>query len=161
MAQRRMFSKTITDSDSFLSMSLSAQALYFHLGMQADDDGFVPLIRVTKMLGTNQDDTAQLFGRGFLLQVDIGIIVIRDWRINNEIRQDRYQPTIFKNEKSKLYLNEQKQYEINTMVVPLVVPNSNHLATQVRLGKDSLENNNIRKSLEKVRKELKLKNIIK
>lgn len=165
MAQRRMFSKVITDSDSFLSMSLSAQALYFHLGMQADDDGFVPLVRISKMLGTSQDDSAQLFGREFLLQVDLGVVVVRDWKINNEIRLDRYQPTIFQVEKSKLQLNENRQYE--KVGNYLVVPNDNHLATQVRLGKDRLSiatevasefnlKEEIKKLMESERRELRI-----
>ena len=133
MAQRRMFSKQITDSDSFLSMSLSAQALYFHLGMQADDDGFTPVVRISKMLGTSQDDVAQLFVRKFLLQVDTGVIVIRDWRVNNEIRRDRYSETMFTEQKSMLVLNEKNQYDIAGK--PLVLPDDNQMATQVRLGK--------------------------
>lgn len=137
MAQRRMFSKQITDSDSFLSMSLSAQALYFHLGMQADDDGFVPIVRISKMLGTSIDDQAQLFGRGFLLHVDLGVIVIRDWKVNNEIKADRYTPTMFQVEKSKLKINAQKQYKMNMDTKCLQI--GDIMDTQVRLGKDRIE----------------------
>lgn len=140
MATRRMFSKNITSSDSFLSMSATAQNLYFHLGMEADDDGFAPFTKISKMLGTSHDDAAQLIGRGFLIQFPYGVYVIRDWKINNEIRSDRYQPTIYQEELSQLRLNASKQYYIdNTNSKPLVLPNDNHLATQDRIGKDRID----------------------
>jgi hypothetical protein len=133
MAQRRMFSKTITSSDSFLSMSATAQNLYFHLGMESDDDGFVPYTKISKMLGTSLDDMAQLLGREFLLQFPHGVYVIRDWRINNEIRKDRYQPTFYQEEMNQLSVNDKKQYFIAQK--SLVLPNATQKAPQVRLGK--------------------------
>lgn len=114
-----MFSKDITSSDSFLNMSATAQNLYFHLGMEADDDGFVPYIKVSKMLGTSHDDIAQLIGRGFILQFSYGVYVIRDWRINNQIRTDRYKPTIYQDEFAQLGVNKSQQYYIENKNIPL------------------------------------------
>jgi len=143
MANRRMFSKDIISSDSFLSMSATAQNLYFHLGMEADDDGFVPFTKVSKMLGTSHDDMAQLLGRGFLLQFPYGVFVIRDWLINNQIRKDRYTPTIYQKELSKLRTNTSNQYYIennnslfdNDNNNDDWQPHGNHLATQDSIGK--------------------------
>jgi hypothetical protein len=118
-------------------MSATAQNLYFHLGMEADDDGFAPFTKISKMLGTSPDDMAQLLARGFLLQFPMGVFVIRDWKVNNEIRADRYQPTMYQKELSCLKLNQMKQYYIEKQ--PLVLPNDNQVSPQVRLGKDSIE----------------------
>lgn len=146
-----MFSKDITSSDSFLSMSSTAQNLYFHLGMEADDDGFAPFTKVSKMLGTSHDDMAQLLGRGFLLQFPYGVFIIRDWKVNNQIRADRYKTTIYQKELSMLETNESYQYfiindnrglfdnmEENNHVETSGKPNGNQMATQYRLGKDRL-----------------------
>ena len=139
MANRRMFSKSVTSSDSFLSMSATAQNLYFHLGMEADDDGFAPFTKISKMLGTSHDDMAQLLGREFLLQFPYGVYVVRDWKVNNEIRTDRYQPTMYQKELAYLKLNKSKQYYLSDNL-PMVLPNDNQLETQDRLGKDRLGN---------------------
>ena len=86
MAKRRMFSQQITDSDAFLDMPLSAQALYFHLGMSADDDGFVnnPK-RVQRVIGANEDDLKLLIAKNFIIAFDTGVMVIKHWKINNYI----------------------------------------------------------------------------
>lgn len=98
MANRRMFSKTIVKTDAFLDMSLSAQALYFHLGMEADDDGFVSPKMVMRLLGSTQDDFKVLVVKGFIIPFDSGVIVIRHWKQNNYIQSDRYQATIYQQE---------------------------------------------------------------
>ena len=91
MAERRMFAKAIIDSDAFLDMPLSAQALYFHLSMRADDDGFVgnPK-RIRGMLGANEDDFKLLILKRFLLTFGSGVVVIKHWKIHNYIQSDRY-----------------------------------------------------------------------
>lgn len=105
MAERRMFAKSIIDSDMFLDMPLSAQALYFHLSMRADDDGFInnPK-RVQRMIGANDDDFKLLIAKQFIIPFDSGIVVIKHWRIHNYIRSDRYKPTIYSDEKATLSL---------------------------------------------------------
>lgn len=94
MAERRMFAKTIIDSDAFLDMPASSQMLYFHLAMRADDDGFVNNPKkIQRMIGAADDDLKLLLVKNFILAFDTGIIVIRHWKIHNYIRNDRYTPT--------------------------------------------------------------------
>ena len=90
MAERRMFSKTIIDSDSFLDMSLSTQALYFHLSMRADDEGFINNPKkIMRMIGASEDDLKVLIMKNFILTFESGVIVIKHWKIHNCIRKDR------------------------------------------------------------------------
>lgn len=103
MAERRMFAKSIIDSDAFLDMPMSAQALYFHLAMRADDDGFVNNPRkIQRMVGAGEDDAKVLLAKRFLLAFDTGVIVIKHWRIHNYINPDRYKPTVYAEEKAQL-----------------------------------------------------------
>ena len=111
MAQRRMFSLQVVDTDAFLEMPLSAQALYFHLGMRADDDGFVSNSRrIQKMVGAAEDDLKLLLAKRFLLPFDTGIVVLKHWKICNYIQKDRYRPTLYKDEKAKLFLKSDGAY---------------------------------------------------
>ena len=136
MAERRMFAKTIIDSDAFLDMSPSAQALYFHLAMRADDDGFVNNPKkIQRMVGASDDDCRLLIAKRFVLTFESGVIVIKHWRIHNLIRSDRYKPTIYQEELAQVTVKENKSY---TDVATNWQPNDNQLATQVRLGKDRL-----------------------
>lgn len=99
MANRRMFSLDVVDTDAFLDLPISSQALYFHLGMRADDDGFVSSPkRVTTMIGSNQDDLKLLIAKGFAIALKSGIVVIRHWKQNNYIQKDRYKETIYREE---------------------------------------------------------------
>lgn len=111
LAERRMFSKTITNSDKFFSLSLSAQALYFHLAMSADDDGFVNNSKVIqRLIGASNDDFNLLVLNKFILKFDSGIVAITHWKIHNCIQKDRYKETIYVEEKSMLRLTENKEY---------------------------------------------------
>ena len=95
MAERRMFAKTITNSDSFLEMPLSSQCLYFHLNMNADDDGFVNSPkRIQRMINASDDDFKILIAKSFILTFESGVIVIKHWRLNNYIQKDRYKETV-------------------------------------------------------------------
>ena len=103
MARRRMFSLDVVDTDRFLDMPSSTQALYFHLGMRADDDGFVASPkRTAAMCGCSADDLNLLAAKGFVRPFESGVLVIIDWRKNNQIRPDRYTPTQFLEEKHSL-----------------------------------------------------------
>ena len=105
-----MFSKKIIDSDAFLDLPLSAQALYFHLGMRADDDGAVANAkRICSYVGANTKDLKSLLEKRFLLEVD-GIVFVKHWKINNYIAKDRYTPTSYQDEYSKLYIKDNKSY---------------------------------------------------
>ena len=103
MAERRMFSRKITESDDFLELPLSAQGLYLHICMEADDDGFVNNAnRIRKVVEASQQDYQVLFDRGYLLQMLNGLVVIAHWRICNTIRKDRYKPTVYQREYKRL-----------------------------------------------------------
>jgi hypothetical protein len=128
MAIRRMFSREITSSDPFLDMPQSAQNLYFHLGMRADDDGFVGNPKkILRMVGGNDDDLKILIAKRFILTFESGVVVIKHWLIHNTIRKDRYNPTQYLEEKKLLYVKENKAY---TDILPCGLPNGNQMATK-------------------------------
>ena len=136
MAQRRMFSRKITESDQFLDMPMSAQSLYFHVNMQADDDGFVGNVKTIKrMIGASDDDLKLLIAKQFLIPFETGIVVIRDWKIHNYIQKDRYTETFYQQEKAQLETVENKQYQ---KMDTECIQNVSSSDTQVRLGKDRL-----------------------
>ena len=105
MATRRMFSLDVVGTDRFLDMPLTTQALYFHLGMHADDDGFVSSPKtISRTVGCSSDDIKILISKKYIIPLENGIIVISDWRVNNWIRADRKRDTHFKNLKERLVL---------------------------------------------------------
>lgn len=113
MAEKRMFSKKIIDTDWFMDMPASTQNLYFHLSMRADDDGFIASPkRIVKLVGASEDDYKLLIAKKFIIVFDNGICVIKDWRINNYLRGDRYTETIYQEEKSQLTLGENGEYKL-------------------------------------------------
>ena len=112
MADRRMFSKTVIDSDIFLDMPLSAQCLYFHLSMRADDEGFVNNPKkIQRMIGASEDDLKLLLVKQFILAFETGIIVIKHWKIHNYIRGDRLNKTAYQDEKRMLVVKENGAYD--------------------------------------------------
>lgn len=157
MAERRMFAKAIIDSDAFLDMPLSTQALYFHLSMRADDDGFINNPKkIQRMVGCSDDDLKLLCAKNFIIPFESGIVVIKHWRIHNYIRSDRYKPTTYGDEKAQLAIKENGAYTLNvlgipddnqtdTIGIPDGIPDGYHLDTQVRIGKDRIVkvNNNM------------------
>ena len=135
MAERRMFAKTIIDSDTFLDMPMSTQALYFHLSMRADDDGFInnPK-RIQRMVGAGDDDLKLLIAKSFIITFDSGVVVIKHWRIHNYIQNDRYKPTMYAEEKALLSVEPNKAYALDTECI-----HDGYIEdTQVRLGKDRI-----------------------
>lgn len=113
MAERRMFSITVVDSDAFLDMPLSTQALYFHLSMRADDDGFINNPKkIQRTIGATDGDAAMLVAKRFIIPFDTGVVVIKHWRINNYLRSDRYHETVYQEEKSKLEIKENRAYTL-------------------------------------------------
>jgi len=114
MAEKRMISKVITMQDEFLDMSLSAQALYFHLNLQADDEGFVSGVKsLMRQVRATDDDLKILIAKRYLLTFESGVIVIKHWLIHNTIRQDRIQDTTFQEEKAQLSVKENLSYTDN------------------------------------------------
>ena len=140
MAERRMFAKTIIDSDAFIDMPLSTQALYFHLSMRADDDGFInnPK-RIQRMIGCGDDDMKLLCAKRYILPFDSGVVVIKHWKIHNYIKKDRYKETVYQEEKAQLILKENGAYtEANNAVDTEWFQDGSKMDTQVRLGKDRI-----------------------
>lgn len=111
MANKRMFTKQIIDSDAFLDMPLSSQSLYFHLNMRADDDGFINNPKkIQRMIGASDDDLKILIGKRFVLTFQSGVIVIKHWRMHNTLKGDRYTPTQYTEELKSLVLKPNKSY---------------------------------------------------
>ena len=135
MAERRMFAKTVIDSDAFVDMPLSTQALYFHLSMRADDDGFINNPKkIQRMIGASEDDLKVLIMKRFILPFDSGVVVIKHWKIHNYLRNDRYKPTVYTEEKAMITVKENGVY---TEVDTLGIPNGYQMDTQYSIGKDS------------------------
>ncbi len=130
-----MFSKKITDTDIFLDMPLSSQALYFHLNMHADDDGFVSNAKTVKrMIGSSDDDLKLLLTKNFIFAFESGVVVIKDWKIHNYIRKDTYNTTIYGDEKEQLSQDENGSYTLSPRAVD--EPSPQVRLGKVRLGKD-------------------------
>ena len=166
MAERRMFSKAVTQSDSFLELPLSAQALYFHLAMETDDDGFVrSAVRVLRWVGASKDDLRLLITKGFVIPMQEGVCVIRHWLINNYIRKDRYKQTSYISLKNQLFLSVDNTYELiqtqECNQLPTVgIPHDNQTVdvrctqdklSKVKTIKDNKQARSCRPSLEEVR----------
>ena len=115
MAQRRMFNKSITNNDNFLEMPDSSQNLYFHLSMNADDDGFVDNWKaIMRMTGHKEDDLKVLIAKQYVIPFESGVIVIRHWRLNNYLQKDRINPTNYQREKSLLITDDNNVYNLYT-----------------------------------------------
>ena len=143
MAQKRMFDKTITNADDFVEMPISSQVLYFHLSMNADDDGFVNNWKsIMRMIGTKEDDLKVLIAKNYIIPFDSGVIVIKHWRLNNFLRKDRHVVTKYQKELSMLEINDNQEYWL-TSGQPSIDKNS--------IDKNSIDKNSIDKiySLEK------------
>ena len=162
MAERRMFAKTIIDSDAFLDMPLTTQALYFHLAMRADDEGFINNPKkIMRMIGASQDELSLLIAKSFIIPFESGIVVIRHWRIHNYIQKDRFNPTMYTEERAQITEGPHKEYQyagrpqkkqciqpVSEVDTTCIQPVSNmdtsciqpvsEVDTQVRLGKDRL-----------------------
>ena len=145
LAERRMFAKKITESDAFLDMPSSTQMLYFHLSMNADDDGFVNNPKkIQRMCGASDDDFKLLVAKSFVILFESGIIVIKHWKMHNYIQNDRYRPTDYVDEKSMLGLKKNKAYTLdeNKMYTKCIQDVS---VGKVRIGKDRLGEDSIGK----------------
>lgn len=138
MAERRMFAKTIIDSDAFLDMSVTAQLLYFHLSMRADDDGFVNKPKsIMRMIGASQGDAEMLVNKKFIIPFESGVVVIKHWKIHNYIAKDRYKETTCKDEKATLMLDENNAY--TTCIQPVYGMDTQDRLGKERIGKDRLD----------------------
>ena len=140
MANRRMFSKDVVETDKFLNMPLTSQALYFHLGMEADDDGFVASPKkVQRSIGCSEGDLQILASRGFIIPFESGIVVLVHWKQNNYIQADRYRKTVHK-EEAALLQNDNYVYRLDpTCIHPVSSLDPQDSIGKDRVGKDSIE----------------------
>ena len=169
MANRRMFSLSVIDTDKFLDMPVSSQLLYFHLGMRADDDGFVSSPkRIARTTNCGDDDLRILATKGYIIPFESGVVVIRHWRQNNQLRSDRYRETVCKNEKATLSIIDNIYIESTNEApdsIPVGIPNDIPASVptgkptvdsmvdsttyqrepQYRIGKDSIDKSSIEK----------------
>lgn len=146
MADRRMFTKKVSDSDAFIEMSSAAQALYFHLNQGADDDGFNNQVQIAMLKAhASLDDLKVLMMKNFIIRFDSGVIVIKHWRMHNTLRKDRYTPTNFQEELSLLGIKDNGSYTLGCQMVANRLP-------QDSIGKDSIVEESIDKDKEKINK---------
>ena len=149
MAQRRMFSKDVVRTDKFLEMPLSAQALYYHLGMDADDDGFISSPKqITRMVGARDDDLRLLIAKGYIIPFDSGVCVVKHWKMNNYLRSDRRKDTIYQAEAKQLEVEQNGAYLLTekgryTIGIPTVTQAVDTWYTQDSIGEDSIGKINI------------------
>jgi hypothetical protein len=155
MAERRMFTQKIVGSDPFTEMPLSAQALYFHLNMEADDDGFVNNPnKIRRSIGAAEDDLKLLIAKRFILAFDNGTVVVKHWRMHNSLRKDRYKPTQYQTQMASLQQKANGTYTEKKPLYPDEIDDSNHLTTtwqplgnqvapQDSVGKDSIDKDSI------------------
>ena len=137
MAERRMFAKTIIDSDAFIDMPTTARLLYYDLSMRADDDGFVNSPKkISRMTGASDDDLRILAMKKFIIPFESGVVVIKHWKIHNYIRKDTYRETKYKDEKATLSLDENNAYTNRQLLVD--DPSTQDRIGKDRIGKDSL-----------------------
>lgn len=140
MANRRMFALTIVDSDAFMEMPLSTQSLYFHLGMRADDDGFINSPKkIQRMIGASEDDLKLLIAKRFIIPFESGIVVIKHWKLNNYIRSDRYTKTVYTEELQQLQQKNNGSYTLESTGIPAGSQVVYQMDTQYSIGKDSIE----------------------
>lgn len=140
MANKRMFSVDVVETDAFLDLPPKVQALYFHLGMRADDDGFVSSPRtIVRTIGCNAGDLKQLEAAGYVISFNSGVVVVTDWKVNNTIKSDRYRKTMFQSELAQLKESSSKRYILSdsgTILEPKWNQNGNQLEPQYSIEKN-------------------------
>ena len=137
MAEKRMFTKKITDDDNFISLPSSTQALYFHLNQGADDDGFNNQVQMAMWKAhASIDDLKVLMAKNYIIRFESGVIVIKHWRMHNTLRKDRYTPTSFQDELRLLGIKENGAYTLGCQTVAKRLP-------QDSIGKDSVVEDSI------------------
>jgi hypothetical protein len=141
--QRRMFSPAIVESDAFLDMPISCQNLYFHLGMYADDDGFVNPKKIMRMIGASDDDLKVLLSKRFLIVFKNGVVVVKHWRMNNLIRKDWHRPTQYIEEMKLLSIKENGAYTESKRLVTDSLPTRSRSIVLCSVVKDSVVKNSI------------------
>jgi len=156
MAARRMFSPEVIRKDDFLDMAPSTQALYFHLGMEADDDGFVTPRMIMRQLGSTADELKVLLAKGFVISFETGVIVITHWRRNNQLRKQTYRPTQYQAEFAQMALTGHLMpYRLKSAITP-----ASKQLPQSQENAHSEEKEEVMALLAKTRSELKAKGVL-
>ena len=144
MANKRMFCLDIVNSDAFLDMPLSAQALYFHLGMRADDDGFIGNPKsIQRLAGASQDDLMLLITKRFLIAFDNGVIAIKHWRMNNYIQKDRKKDTVYIELLNSLEVKENGSYTEKKKMDTVCIQDVSEMDSQNSIDKISIDKDSI------------------
>ena len=144
MADKRMFTKKITDSDAFIEMSSATQALYFHLNQGADDDGFNNQVQMAMWKAhASVDDLKVLMAKNYIIRFESGVIVIKHWRMHNTLRKDRYTPTNFQEELNQLGIKDNGAYTLGCQVVAERLPDGIPSIGKVSIVEDSVVEDNI------------------
>ena len=144
MANKRMFCLDIVNSDAFLDMPLSAQALYFHLGMRADDDGFIGNPKsIQRLAGASQDDLMLLITKRFLIAFDNGVVVIKHWRMNNYIQKDRKKDTTYTELLNSLEVKENGSYTEKKIMDTVCIQDVSEMDSQNSIDKISIDKDSI------------------
>lgn len=146
MAEKRMFSSNVIDSDAFLDMSPTARLLYYDMGMRADDDGFIDSPKkIMRIIGASDSDLKELIDNEFVLRFESGVIVIRHWYVNNRVRRDTYHETIYTEEKSRLLLEKNNVYQLRDDSVTDTLQTRDEIGSQNRVDKSRLEKDRLGK----------------
>ena len=138
MSQKRMFDKAIIQTDRFMDLSMSSKALYFLLGMEADDEGFVSYKMVMRIHGGNEDDIKVLVAKGFLIMFESGVVVVTDWNKNNWLDSRRIKPTEYRKEKKLVVLTQDKEYVLSNCLASI---------EEYRVEESSIEENTVAEKL--------------
>ena len=150
MARKRMFDLEIINQDSFFDLPIGAKALYFLLGMEADDEGFVSPRKVLKLYGGAEDDLRILAIKGYIIPFKTGVIVITDWKRNNYLDKNRIKETIYQNEKNQIIYNERtEKYELITDKKIECLTNVKQMLNENRIEENRIEENIEEKNIKK------------
>jgi len=143
MASKRMFAKNIIETDDFMDMPMPTKALYFLLGMEADDEGFVSPKRVIRIYGGNEDDLKVLIAKGFVIQFKSGVVVITDWHENNYLDKNRMRETKYQAEKALLSLSANKYHMLNKSLTSAKQSLNQYSIEEYSIDKIRLDKNSI------------------
>ena len=166
MARKRMFRLDVLETDAFMDMPLTAQALYFHLNMRADDDGFIGNPnQIVRSIGASADDLKLLIAKRFVLAFEDGVIVIKHWRLHNTLSQNRYHETNFIDDKAMLRIKDNKAYTFNNAYTPLcddhlIEMSKRQTIDEQKTNIDGQKTDADKNSIEKKRKEKTIKAFI-
>ena len=155
MARKRMFDLDIINQDSFFDLPMDSKALYFLLGMEADDEGFVSPKKVLRLYGGTEDSLKVLIAKKYIIPFNSGVIVITDWKRNNYLQKDRIKPTIYQEEKAQLDYDEETQKYV---CLTNVKQSFNKCLTNVNIEENSIEENSIEYKKKNIEKEKYFKN---